>query len=128
MDTTTTLAIVRNRLQAGQYNDNDRRLLVEIRDFAEPVADADEYARILIWAISNALADSEQGLFLDAALALDLVHNIRDQTGHWGPTDEAYFLKGSVVTYLERASLERIKSLFSLFGRHSRTVPSDGST
>ncbi|QOY87923.1 hypothetical protein [Paludibaculum fermentans] len=115
MDTTLDLAIVRNRLLATKCDARDQKLLVEIRQSAAESVNQNVYARILIWAISNALADIGAGAYELAARELDLAHNIRLQGNMWAPPDEAYFIRGVMATYMEYASVDRIKELFSLF-------------
>lgn len=115
MDTTLDLAIVRNRLLASKYDLRDQQLLEEIRNLARSTGDGDLYARILVEAISNAMTDARTGAYGMAARELDLAHNIKLSDGGWSPGDEAYFIKGVVATYMENASIDRIKALFALF-------------
>ncbi len=115
MDTTLDLAIVRNRLLANKHDDRDQTLLNEIRDAAAIKADRSVYARIVAWAISNALADIEIKAYNVAAREMDLAHNIKCTGDVWSPSNEEYFIRGIVMDYMEHAPLERIKGLFALF-------------
>lgn len=115
MDTTLDLAIVRNRLLAAKCDERDHRLLEQLLDLAGNSTDRGTYSRIVVWGISNALGDIKVGAYDSAAQNLDLVHNIRLLDGIWSPNDEAYFVKGVVATYMEHASVDRIKTLFSFF-------------
>ena len=124
-ETTLDLAIVRNRLLAGKVDDRDRALLVAVHSKAGGVPGSSHwvYRVIVKWAISNALSDIEAGALDLAARELNLVHNIPLLTD-WTASDEEYFLRGTVTTYIEHAPVDRIKGLFSNFAAAAEGVSS----
>lgn len=103
MDTTTGPAIVRNRLLAGKCDSRDYQILKEVRAAAAIHVATGIYARILVWAISNAMADMDAEDYRAAAFEVNLVHNLRIARETWLPSDEEYFIKGEIPTYMENA-------------------------
>jgi len=115
-DTTLDLAIVRNRLLAGKADHRDRELLMAAQIAAGKREAGSPYVAVFQWAIANALSDIESGAFDSAAREVHLVHNIRLST-EWSTSDEEYFLKGTLLSYIEQAPVDRIKALLAHFAR-----------
>ncbi len=115
MDTVISLAIVRSRLLDAKCDSRDYEILDDVRGLALQHAATSLYARILVWAISNALVDMDAEAYRSAAFEINLVHNISFRSDSWLPSDEDYFTKGEMSTYMEHAQMHRIKKLFALF-------------
>ncbi len=123
-DATLDLAIVRNRLLAGKADPRDEELLSSVCKAAREQFHDSPYIAVLQGAIKNALTDIRSGALELAAQEIELVHNL-PLSGSWSAWNEEYFLKGALLTYIERAPVDRVKALLSSFARYrgNRFVP-----
>jgi hypothetical protein len=108
----TELAMVRNRLLNGRFDDRDELLLSHIRSAAQDGGST--FASMIVDGIDEALVAARSSDMLRAGSELNLVHNLPLTVEDESSWDIAHFLQFELPTYLEQdISVARAKRVLA---------------
>jgi hypothetical protein len=96
----TELALVRNRLLNGHFDDRDRNVLSEVR--AAVMTGRSAFGPMIIDGLDAAISAAENGDTARAGWEVNLVHNLPLSSAEEGRWDETHFLRFELPSYLDQ--------------------------
>jgi hypothetical protein len=122
----TELAMVRNRLLNGRFDDRDEQLLAHVRAAAQDGGSV--FASMIVDGIDEAVVAARSSDMMRAGWELNLVHNLPLTVEGESRWDIAHFLQAELSAYLEqdisvarakRVLVQVVETLHALEGQAS---------